>query len=242
MEVLERARAEVRDDARAGTTRRLLLACGIAYGVVYVLTNDVVAALSYVRHSRRGMDQAVRELSAISAPPRPFLMAMLPVYTALMVAFGVGVWQSAFGSHALRLTTGALVAFGVTGVLWLPFPMSPREEMVGSSTMSANDVGHLVLSGVTALLIVSMCVAGAAHFRFWFRVYTAVTVTVVLLFSGVLTGVQSAKLRDGDPTPLLGFYERVGMGAWLTVLAVMLLRGPREQAPQGDPRSVTAPT
>jgi hypothetical protein len=206
--------------------RRLLLTCGIGYGVFYVVTNDIVAALSYEGYSR--MDQVVSELSAVSAPSRPFLMTTLPIYTALMVAFGVGVWQSAFGSRALQITACALVAFGVTGVLWLPFPISPREDMVGSSTMSVNDVGHLALSGITALLIVGMCIAGAAHFGLWFRIYTAVTVTLVLLFSGVLTGIHSAKLPDGDPTPLLGFYERIGMGAWmvwLTVLAVMLLLG-----------------
>jgi hypothetical protein len=239
MEILEGTRAEAPETARAGATRRALLACGIAYVVVYVVTNDLVAALSYEGYSR--MDQAVSELSAISAPPRTFLMAMLPLYTALMIAFGVGVWQSASGSRALRLTAAALVAFGVTGVVWLPFPMSPREDIVASSTMSVNDVGHLVLSGLTALLIVAMCVAAAAHFGLWFRVYTAATLVVVLLFSGVLTGVQSAKLPDGDPTPLLGFYERVGMGAWLlwiAVLAVMLL-SPKPHDQTGSRRDLS---
>lgn len=235
VKVLERTRAQAPADVRAGRTRKLLVSCGIAYPVVYVLTNDLVAATSYAGYSR--MDQAVSELSAISAPAQTFLMAMLPVYTVLMIAFGVGVWRSAIGGHALRLTGGALVAFGVTGVLWLPFPMSRREDIATSSAVSASDVGHLVLSGVTALLIVAMCLAGAAQFGRWFRVYSAATVSVVLLFSGVLTGIQSAKLSDGDPTPLLGFYERVGIGAWLlwlAVLAITLLRDPQQHA-----RSVT---
>ena len=69
-----------------------------------------------------------------------------------------------------------------------------------------------------------------------FRIYTAATGTVVLLFSGVLTGIQSAKLPDGDPTPLLGLYERIGIGSWLqwmAVLAVMPIRGPGQRAPRG---------
>lgn len=121
---------------------------------MYVFSNDLVAALAYPGYSR--LDQTVSEPSALSAPPRPFLISMLFVSTALMVAFGIGVWQSAFGSRALRVCGVLVVAFGITGVLWLPFPMSDRADMVGATSMSANDVGHLVLSGLTAVLIVSL--------------------------------------------------------------------------------------
>jgi uncharacterized protein DUF998 len=214
--------------AEHARARELLLACGIAYAAAYVAANDVVAAAMYDGYSR--MDQAVSELSALTAPPRTFLTAMLPVFTVLMVAFGAGVWWSASGGRALRLTAVALVAFGITGVAWLPFPMTARDDIAAATgPMSANDVGHLVLSGVTASLIVAMCVAGAAHFGLGFRLYTAATVVVVLVFAGVLTGLESAKMPSGDPTPLLGFYERLGIGAWLvwlTVLAVVLMRQP----------------
>lgn len=242
VKVLVWATAHLQGARRAETARRLLVFCGIAYAVTYVVTNDLIAATSYEGYSR--MDQAVSELSALSAPSRTFLMAMLPVYTMLMLAFGVGVWWSAAGGRALRLTASALVAFGVTGVLWLPFPMSAREDIVQSSTMSANDVGHLVLSGITGVLIIAMCAAGAAHFGRWFRVYTIASVSVVLLFSGVLTGIQSSQLPSGEPTPLLGFFERVGIGAWLlwlAVLATTLLRtrvdaGVRDLPPGVTPR------
>jgi hypothetical protein len=217
-----------------------LLACGIAYAAAYVVANDVVAAWIYQGYSR--MDQAVSELSALSAPPRAFLLAMLPVFSVLMVAFGIGVWRSAAGGRALRVAGAALVAFGVTGVLWLPFPMSARDHIArASGAMSTNDVGHLVLSGVTAVLIVTMCVAGALHFGRAFRVYSAVTVTLVLVFSGVLTGLLSVKLTTGEPTPLLGLFERIGIGAWLlwlTVLALVLMREPTVGA--RDARSSTA--
>ena len=212
--------------AEHARARELLLACGIAYAAAYVAANDVVAAAMYDGYSR--MDQAVSELSALTAPPRTFLTALLPVFTVLMVAFGVGVWWSASGGRALRLTAVALVAFGITGVAWLPFPMTARDDIAAATgPMSANDVGHLVLSGVTASLIVAMCAAGAAHVGLGFRLYTAATVVVGLVFAGVLTGLESAKMPSGDPTPLLGFYERLGIGAWLvwlTVLAVVLMR------------------
>lgn len=49
----------------------------------------------------------------------------------------------------------------------------------------------------------------------------------MIVFSGALTAMQSAKLTEGGPTPYLGLYERIGMGAyllWFAVLAVVLLR------------------
>lgn len=232
MSTMQERRAKPERSLEKGTARRrrLLLGCGIAYGVVYILSNDAIAASFYRGYSR--LDQTVSELSAVSAPTRPFIITMLFIYTALMIAFGIGVWQSADGSRALRITGALIVAFGITGILWLPFPISDREDMVGASTMSANDVGHLVLSGLTALLIIAMCVAAAVHFGVAFRIYTVVTLLAVVVFSGALTAIQSAKLTEGDPTPLLGFYERTGMGAyllWFAVLAVLLLKESRSR-------------
>lgn len=238
MSTVGNAPAAARGHARAELSRRVLLACGIAYGAVYVVSNDVVAASAYPGFSRR--DQVVSELSAVGASPRPFLIAMLFLYTVLLVGFGIGVWQSASGSRALRVTGGTLVAFGVTGVLWLPFPMSPRTAMVGASSMSTNDIGHLVLSGVTAALITTMVIAGAVHYGPWFRAYSAATLLCVFTFTGALTAIESAKMAAGDPTPWLGVYERVGLGAymlWMAVLAVLLLYRPGHRRHPGPPHA-----
>ncbi len=202
----------------------MLLACGIAYGLVYIVTNDLVAATVYPGYSR--MDQAISELSAISAPTRVFLVAMLPVGTALMIAFGVGVWITANRNWALRVTGGLLIAFGLTGVAWLPFPMTSRADMA-RGVMPVNDLGHLVLSAVTVLLIVAIIGFGAAAIRDWgFRVYSAVTVLVVLGF-GAVVGMQVPKIADGLSTPWMGVFERInvyGYMLWVAVLAVILLR------------------
>jgi len=198
----------------------VLLSCGIAYGVVYVISNDLVAATIYDGYSR--MDQAVSELSATSAPSQAFLRAMLPVYTALMVGFGVGVWQSAAGKRSVKVLGELLVAFGLTGVMWLPFPMSSRSEIVAGTTQ-ANDVGHLVLSTVTVVLILATVGLGmAAVRRRWFRVYSWVTIVVVLA-AGAGTGALSPRIAEGEPTPWLGFYERASFGAWLLWLAMLSL-------------------
>ncbi len=200
-----------------------LLACGVLYSLTYAITNDVIAATSYVGYSR--MSQAVSELSATGAPTRTFLIAMVPVGTALLIAFGIGVWKSARGRRTLRVTGGLLIAHGVIGLLWLPFPMTSREEMI-NGTVPANDVGHIVLTVVTVLLIVSEIGFAAAAFGWRFRTYSILTAAAILVF-GALTGTESPKVPAGDPTPWMGFYERVSVYAWLlwiVVLAVILLR------------------
>lgn len=202
---------------------RILVACGLVYSVTYAMANDVVAAWTYDGYSR--MSQAVSELSATGAPTRTFLVALLPVWTALMVAFGIGVRRAARGNRPLRVTGGLLIAFGITGVLWLPFPMTSREDMI-SGTTPGNDVGHIVLTVVTVVLILSQLAFGSAAFGRWFRLYSLATAATVLVF-GSLTGREAPKVPDGDPTPWMGLYERINIWAWLlwiAVLAAMVLR------------------
>lgn len=203
---------------------RALLACGAGYSLLYVVENDVIAATRYQGYSR--MSQAISELSAKGAPTRKFLAATLPLSAALMTAFGIGVSKSAGGSRALRVTGGLLVAGGPLSFAWLPFPMSSRAD-IQAGAGAGNDVGHLVLSSVTGLLILCQMASAAAAFGKPFRLYSLASAATVLVFLGALTGRQGAKLAKGEPTARLGLYERIGMGAWLqwiAVLAVKLLR------------------
>ena len=179
------------------TLRKVLLACGVLYSLLYVVLNDAVAATRYEGYSR--MSQAISELSARGAPTRPLLTAMLPICSVLMIAFGIGVWQSAHGKRALRVTGGLLVALGVTAPLWLLAPMSQREVIaVGGGTSS--DTMHIVLTAVTVLLILSQIGFGAAAFGKRFRLYSILTAATVLVF-GALTGVYSSRLAKGNPPP-----------------------------------------
>jgi len=213
---------------RSTITDTVLLGCGVAYAVSYFVANDVVAAASY--HGYRRWDQAVSELSAKGADPRPFLVAMLPVWTGLMIAFGVGIWRSARNRRGLTVTGGLMVAHGIVAIGWLWFPMTARADMVANGTGS-NDTGHLVLSGLTGLFVVAELVSAAVAFGWWFRIYSIVTV-VVILVCGVLTSALSPNLQDGKPTPWMGLYERISIGGWLvwmTVLAVVLLNELRHE-------------
>lgn len=200
----------------------ILLACGILYAGTYVVANDGIAASLYHGYSR--INQAVSELSAKGASSRPFLVGMFVVWTPAMLAFGLGVWRAARGSRALRATGIFLIASGVTSVVWLPFPMTARENMVPGST-STNDVGHLVMSAVTVLLILAQVVASAFAFGKRFRLYSMASAAVVLVAGGLMARL-APNVPNGKPTPWMGLYERASIGAWLlwmTVLAVVLI-------------------
>lgn len=226
-------RCEATQHDERGRTVAALLGCGIAYPVTYVVANDLVAATRYSGYSR--IDQAVSELSATGAPTRRFLVGMLPVFTALTVAFGTGVWKAAGRRRALRATGLVLLASGVTGMAWLPFPMSSREVIAGGAA-TGSDTGHLVLSGLTVAEILALFGAGAGAFGTSFRIYSLSCGGVVLL-SGALTSRQAAKMSDGRPTPRMGLYERISIGTWLqwmAVLAAILLREQRAVPAHGN--------
>jgi hypothetical protein len=215
--------SEVTNKIARVTLVDVLLACGVAYSLSYLVANDVVAATRYEGYSRTS--QAVSELSATGAPTRAFLMFMLPIWTALMVAFGIGVWKAAEAKHSIRIVGALLVTFGITGLLWLAFPMTSRQEMV-SGTTPANDAGHIAMTGLTVVLIIAQLVFGAAAFGRKFQIYSLVTAAIVLIFGG-LTGTQAPKIPNGEPTPWMGLFERINIGAWLlwiAVLAILLIR------------------
>ena len=220
--------------ASAAKTRlaRLFVACGALYALSYVSANDIIAASRFRGYNR--IDQAVSELSAKGAASRPFLVAMLAIWTALMIAFGIGLVMSANGKRVLRITGGVLIAHGVVAISWLWFPMTSRQDMIRAGTAS-NDTGHLVLSTLTIVFILAELGFAAVAFGTRFQVYSAVTAVTVLVF-GALVGPLAAGIPDGKGTPWMGLYERVSIGGWLlwmTVLPVMLLRT------RADPPKVT---
>ncbi|MBX7159987.1 MAG: DUF998 domain-containing protein [Acidimicrobiia bacterium] len=197
----------------------VLLACGIGYAVLWPFMNDVVAASLNPGYNH--MTQAISELSATAAPTRTMLRAMAPVFTVLMVAYGVGVWMAAHGRRSLEVAGAVLAAFGFTGLMWLPFPMTSRTEMVAGAAMTANDVGHIVLTVLTIVLILCQIGFGAAALGTRFRIYSAATAVMVLVF-GAMTGMEAPGTALDD-TPHMGLYERISTGAWLVWLAVFAI-------------------
>jgi len=225
---------------RADRLTKGLLACGVVYAVTYVVANDLLAAAMIRGYNR--LDQAVSELSATGAAARPFLSGMDAIWVPTMVAFGVGVWRAARGNRWLRVTGSLLVVFGVTSLMWLAFPMTARQDVVVGAAVAANDIGHIGMTVLTAVFVLAEIGSSAAGLGKGFRIYCAATVVVILLF-GLLTGAQAPHVAQGLPTPLMGFYERVNIGAWLlwmAVLAVVLWRR-LDAAGSGAPRPEDLP-
>ena len=169
---------------------RILLACGIGYAVLYVVVNDLVAAGLYEGYDP--LSQAVSELSATGSPAKAFLTALSPAWTLLMIAFGLGVRRADGGRRALRVTGDLLVAHGIVGLLWLAFPMTSRADIVAGDT-AVNDVGHIVLTGVTLVFVLAQFGFSAAAFGWRFRLYAIISAVIVVVFDA-LTSMQASAL------------------------------------------------
>ncbi|WP_056882383.1 DUF998 domain-containing protein [Phycicoccus sp. Soil748] len=227
------ARHRVGRKAASVRVRRALVACGIAYAVLYPLVNDAIAATVYGGYSR--MSQAVSELSATGAPPRAFLTAMGPVFSVLQLGFGVGMWQSAHGARAIRIAGALMLGHGVMSFFWVLAPMSRREVIATGGSTSA-DTMHLVLAAGTGIFVASYVAVFAVAFGWRFRAYSVLTLAVALVFGRL--SAQVDRLEAGDPTPYMGLLERIGIGAWLLWLAiatVVLLRRNAHNAAGGVP-------
>jgi hypothetical protein len=201
-----------------------LLACGWASSLLYVVT-DVLGAVNYPGYDYTG--QAISELSAIGAPTADLLAPLTTLYSILFALFAAGVWIAAGPRRALRWSAGFMIGLAALGIGWALSPMNMRGHEV-----ALTDTMHMLLSAASVSLLVAIITSGAAAFGAKFRVYSAATVTVMLLF-GYLTTLDVPRVAAGLPTPLLGLNERFIFLAWLTwmaVLSIKLLRSRRRKA------------
>ena len=200
--------------------RKILLGCGILSSLVYVAAN-VLGARRWVNYS--SASQTVSELSAIGAPSRPVVIPLLTTHGALVIPFGVGVWQSAGRRRALRVTGAMLVGLGASDLSAPFFPMHRREGLARGEG-SRTDTMHIVLTGVNSLLILLAIGFGSTAFGKRFRLYSVATI-LVLVVTGGLTATQASRLEANLPTPWAGLMERISIGGyllWQVVLAIGL--------------------
>lgn len=206
------------------SVRRVLLACGILSSLLYVAAT-IGGALRWQGYS--SISQAVSELAAIGAPSRPLVAPLFLAYDVLIVAFGVGVWRSASGARALRITAGLLVGLGLVGLLSAPFPMHLR-----GVEPTLTDTMHIVLTSVTVLLILFAIGFGSTALGDGFRVYSIATILILVIF-GALAAFDGPRIAAQLPTPWMGVTERINIGGcllWVVVLATALLRRPRARS------------
>ena len=205
--------------------RKALLICGIVSSLLYVAMN-VFVALQWEGYN--SASQTVSELSAIGAPTRSLWVTLAAFYTALVLAFGWGVSQSAGGSRALRTVGRLVVANGALGLVWPMAPMHLRETLAaGGGTFS--DTLHLALGAITVVLMLTAMAIGAKAFGRSFRLYSFASVVVMTMF-GILTSLEAPALSQNLPTPWIGVWERINIGVflvWIVVLAVALWKRPQ---------------
>lgn len=191
--------------------RKTLLACGPLSVLVYVGWAEL-AALQWEDYSR--VTNAISELFLSDSPSGGFLQPWEGViFNALLIGFGIGVWQSARGSRPLRVIGALQVLSGATFPIGLAF---------GEASLAA----HVGLAVVGVLTWLGTLAFGAAAFGKRFRLYSLITLATVLVFTG-LALMYVPEAAAGEPMGVIGLFERIAFSAyylWIVVLAVILWR------------------
>src|SRR5512133_2864758 len=200
--------------------QNVLLACGVASALFYI----VALALGATRwEGYSATSQAISELFAIGAPSRSFITPLLVVYAVLVYAFGVGVWQSAGASRALRAAAILIICkeiFGVVATVVTPMHVRGME-----ATLS--DTLHAAFTAVGVFLcMLPAMVLGAAALGKRFRIFTIVII-LIFVASAAWTFSDAGRIGANLPTPWLGLQERLcsfSYMLWISVLSIRLLR------------------
>jgi hypothetical protein len=165
--------------------------------------------------------------SSTGAPTHALLTVVGPVFSLLLIGFGLGIWRSAHAKRSLRIAGALVVAHGAMSFLWLLGPMSQRVVIAAGGATSA-DTLHLFLSAATGLFVAAYVATTAVGFGWVFRLYSVATIATALVFG--LLSAQVDRIEAGAPTPYMGLLERIGIGAWLlwmVVVAMVLWRTTR---------------
>jgi uncharacterized protein DUF998 len=204
---------------RSRTTTKVLLLAGVVAAGLYV-AGDVLSGLAYnTSRPYSFRDQWISELTALGSPVRLLMVAVITVHDVLLIAFGLGIWRAAGRSRSLRWVGLGLVATTALGLVIHPFfPMASRWNFTETPM-------HGILSVVWSLGICAVVVLAAVAYRGWFRLYSIVTVLVMMAF-GIASGIAIRGIEQ-NVTPWAGAFERINayvLMAWFVVLAVTVMR------------------
>ncbi len=191
-----------------------LLFCGILSSLLY---GGMIWTIRYPGYSV--LAQTPSELTAIGAPTRSLFAWLGAIYTLLVAAFGWGVWTSGGRNGALRTMGGLVLAYGSLGLLW-PFAAMHQREVLAAGGGTWSDTFHVVLAGVTVLLMFLAIGFGAAAFGTRVRVYSVSSALVLLAF-GAATFGEAPRLQANLPTPWIGLWERLNITVFLVWVGVM---------------------
>ena len=211
--------------------RKALLVCGVASSLLYAV---MIWGIRYEGYSL--ISQVPSELTALGAPTQPLWARLGWIYSVLITAFGIGVWKSAGGNRAVRIVGGLILAYASLGLLW-PFAPMHQREVLAAGGGTPGDTLHQVLGAVTVFLMFLAIGFGATAFGTRFRLYSIVTIVVLLVFGG-LTFLEAPRLRMNLPTPWIGLWERINISVfllWIVMLAAVLWTT-QGQDPEGETR------
>ena len=200
--------------------RKSLLVCGILAMLWYVAIN-ILVPLQYP-----GYDSAsytVSELSAIDAPTRSLWFILCIFYSLLFIAFGAGIWLSANGNRKLQIVAVVIIFDSVLGFFWPPMH---QRQIIAAGGGTLTDTLHLAWAFVHLTMMLLMIGFGAAAFYKNFRIFSVFIVLIFFVF-GILTSIESRGIEAGLPTPYVGIWERINIGAymlWVIVFANLLLK------------------
>lgn len=199
--------------------RKLLLICGILSPLLYAIA-DWSSGMRWEVYSFR--DQTISELGAIGAPTKLFFSLQLMVVYLLLTAFGIGIWRTAANRRTVQVVGGLIFALGVMALtvgMFVPMQLRGTEQGLTGAL-------HLIEGGLAVVMILLAIGFAASAFGTLFRVYSIITIFMVLAF-GAWTGTYAPQLEQNLPTPWLGVIERIFWYAyqlWFAVLALMMLR------------------
>ena len=199
--------------------RKILISCGIAAPVLYVVTAIVGAAL---RPDYSHIINAISELLSNGAPNKAILDVVFNIYNALLLAFAIGAYYILKNSPRIsRVAMGILIGIQLLSFSWGFFPMDP----LGAEATFAGTM-HNVLGGIVALATIVMPLLMGLGFRHLdnfkkYAVYSFITSTII--FVSGLTGVIMA----GQGVLVFGLFERITIGSyevWTFVTALNLMK------------------
>jgi len=201
---------------------RILLLCGLLSALFYVAT-DLLASWWYPGYS--AADQNYSELLATGAPTRPFLLVAAVFYNLLVAAFGTGVWREASPKRTAHITGMMMIIYAIISMVT---PAIFQMDMRGAEITPMGGL-HPHMTALMSLFILLSIGFGAFLLGKGFRYYSLATIVVLMLF-GFLTSAQVPQMIAGQPTPWMGFTERINIYAtmlWFALLSIALVRRER---------------
>ena len=177
--------------------RKILLSSGIVASVWWVAM-DVMGSLRYPGYSY--IDQTISELSAQGAPTRTFMLVLSGIpYAVLMSAFGLGIWITAGGRRAQRITAAVVIGEVVWGFVGgLAFPMATREVLAAGQATLRNQLHAWYGIGMPLFFVLAIGF-GSRLFGKRFRSFSYATI-LAMVGCGLLVGLQTSAMTANEPT------------------------------------------